>query len=962
MRTPVFILFLLTAIITHSQRITLAGDWRFAIDREDKGIQEKWYNKILPSSIQLPASMAQNGEGDEITINTKWTGSIYDSSFFFRPSLAKYRTPGHLKIPFWLTPLKHYTGRAWYQQDIIFLAGQPEREARLFLERVHTQSRVWINGKEVGSSNSLSAPQVFDLGKLKPGKYTITISIDNRIDDMNVGPDSHSVSDHTQGNWNGIIGKIYVETLSPVRFENIQVYPDVKNKLAHISAWVINNGPLKAEAMLLVAARSYNTGIKQQTGTVSKRITLPAQDTSLVEMDLPMGKNVLLWDEFDPALYLLEARITASGSVDQKEIQFGMREFSIEGTQFMINGRPVFLRGTLNNCEFPLTGYPAMNVTAWENIFAAAKAHGLNHMRFHSWCPPEAAFVAADKAGFYLQPEAPTWPNHGTSVGDGRFIDQYIYDETKRMVNAYGNHASFCMLAAGNEPAGKNQVKYLGDFVNYWKARDHRRVYTGASVAMSWPLVPANQYMIKSGSRGLKWTDAEPESVSDYSEAIKDFSVPYVTHEMGQWCVFPDFDEIKKYTGVYRARNLELFQEDLKDHGMADQARDFLMASGKLQALCYKAEIEKDLRTKGLGGFQLLGLQDFPGQGTALVGVINAFWQSKGYISPAEFRRFCNATVPLARLPKFVFTSNEHLEAGIELFHYGKTALQNAVLDWAIKNDKGDIIKTGKFSPQTFAVGAVSDAGKIDVELKNFASPGHYKLEVSVDKTTFINDWDFFVYPETLPRINLHENDIHFCTELDEEAERVLKQGGKVFLNAAGKIVKGKEVVMYFTPVFWNTSWFKMRPPHVTGILVREDHPAFAEFPTSYHSDYQWWSIVNKAQIMHLEDFPKTFRPLVQPIDTWFMNRRLALVFEAKVGNGRLIVSSAPLESKSPYPAARQLYYSIVRYMQSDQFNPDYEIDIQLIRDLFTTPSNETWDSYTKENPDELKPGAENKK
>jgi hypothetical protein len=212
----------------------------------------------------------------------------------------------------------------------------------------------------------------------------------------------------------------------------------------------------------------------------------------------------------------------------------------------------VYLRGNLNNCEFPLTGYAPMDVESWRRIFRISKAHGLNHMRFHSWRPPEAAFIAADEYGFYLQPEGPSWANHGTTLGDGRFIDQYIYDETTRMEKAYGNYASYCMLSAGNEPAGKNQAKYLGEFVKYWQAKVNRRVYTGASVAMCWPLYPESDYMIKSGPRGLNWNNTSPETQTDYHTAIENFKVPYVTHEMGQWCVFPNFKEIKKYTGVTR--------------------------------------------------------------------------------------------------------------------------------------------------------------------------------------------------------------------------------------------------------------------------------------------------------------------------------------------------------------------------------------------------------------------------
>ncbi|HEY6506327.1 MAG TPA: sugar-binding domain-containing protein, partial [Chitinophagaceae bacterium] len=654
-----FLFCILLSANVHSQLVSLAGQWQFTIDREDKGIAEKWFNKKFIETIVLPGSMAERGKGDDVTLQTKWTGSIYDSSFFFRPSLAKYRTANNLKIPFWLTPAKYYVGRAWYQKEIIVPADWKEKSTRLFLERVHIQTKIWVDGNEVGKNNSLSTPHEFELGKLVPGKHTITISIDNRIKDMNVGPDSHSVSDHTQGNWNGIVGKMYLEALPDVQIENVQVYPDVQHKQAKIKVFVLNKGQRETRAIITASAESFNTNVLQNTKEVFDNVPVKPGDTTLIELILPMTDNVVLWNEFDPALYRLTVKAEANGAIATRKQQFGMREFTIRGTQFMVNGRPVFLRGTLNNCEFPLTGYPSMDAAAWEKIFRTAKSYGLNHMRFHSWCPPEAAFIAADKTGFYLQPEAPTWPNHGTSVGDGRFIDQYIYEETNRMVKTYGNYASFCMLAAGNEPAGRNQAKYLADFVNYWKGKDKRRVYTGASVAMSWPLVPENEYMVKSGPRGLRWTNAEPENNSNYYSAVKDFTVPYVTHEMGQWCVFPNFDEIKKYTGVYRAKNFELFKQDLEDHGMIDQAKDFFNASGKLQALCYKAEIEKDLRTPGLAGFQLLGLQDFPGQGTALIGLIDAFWDDKGYINARQFSRFCSPTVLLTKLPKFVFTNNE---------------------------------------------------------------------------------------------------------------------------------------------------------------------------------------------------------------------------------------------------------------------------------------------------------------
>lgn len=940
-----------------AQAISLAGDWQFQTDHNDAGIREQWFNKKLSDKIRLPGSMLTNDKGDDVTLQTKWTGSIYDSSWFFNPRMAKYRQPGNLKFPFWLTPAKYYVGPAWYQKEVTIPANWQGKHIDLFLERCHTESLVWVDGREAGMQNSLVAPHVYDLtASLTPGKHTITIRIDNRIKAINVGPDSHSVTDHTEGNWNGVIGKIALDATPQVHVDNIQVYPDVANKQAVVVVAI--QGTQGGNAKVTLGATAFNTKIAHVVPTITETVVLNRDTLTTQRFTLPMTDKVQLWDEFNPALYKLQLTLqTPNGEKQQKEVLFGMRAFKIVGTNFTINGRPVFLRGTVNNCEFPLTGFPPMNEAAWIKLFNTAKAHGLNHMRFHSWCPPEAAFKAADLTGFYLQPEGPGWVNHGTSLGDGRPVDKYMYEETNRMANWFGNYASFCMEAVGgNEPAGRNQVKFLTEMIHYWEAKDTRRVYTGASVGNSWPLVPANQYMVKAGARGLNWVNARPESESDFHEAIQKFNVPYVVHEMGQWCVFPDFNEIDRYTGVYKEKNFELFREQLAEHGMAGKANAFLMASGKLQVLCYKNEIEKVLRTKGLAGFQMLGLQDFPGQGTALVGMLNALWQDKPYITPQQVKRFCNAVVPLTRLPKFVYTSDEKLTAQVELFNYGSSELKNAVINWVLKDSTGKILAKGAFDKKNYALGNGLPVGTIEYPLSAIKTPMRLNLDLSVAGTSYGNDWDVWVFPPTVPEV-ANSNNVYYCDTLDEKAVSLLQHGGTVFLQAAGKIEKGKEVVNYFTPVFWNTSWFKMRPPHTLGIVCDPSHPAFKDFPATSHSDMQWWDVVNKAQVMHLEDFPKGFNPILQPIDTWFINRKLALLLEAKVGKGKLLLCSVDLKNElHNRPGARQLLYSLKKYVQSKAFNPTQTVALPAVQALFTQPSRETWNGYTKDSPDELKP------
>jgi hypothetical protein len=936
-------------IVAQTTGMDLSGIWRFQIDRNDVGVQEKWFSKQLNDHIALPGSMNENRKGDDVTLHTQWTASIYDSSFFYNPRLEKYRDPNNLKLPFWLTPVKYYVGVAWYQKEVIIPSDWKGKRIILFLERPHIETRVWANNKEIGTQNSLSVPHIYDLTSyLKPGKNTLSVRVDNRIKDIDVGKDSHSITDQTQGNWNGIVGRIELQSTPKSYIDDIQVFPNVKNKKALVKLLLRGN----SSGILTLEANSFNSDTLHSVVPVIRNYKID-KDSLRLDVELPMGEEMQTWDEFHPTLYRLKITMkSGKNETDVKETYFGMRDFTIKETYFYVNDRKIVLRGTVENCVFPLTGYPSMDVESWERIFRICRNFGLNHMRFHSYCPPQAAFTAADLVGFYLQPEGPTWPNHGSSLGDGRPVDKYLEEEeAKRIVKDYGNHPSFCMFAIGNEPRGR-WVPWVSRFVDYWKSADPRRVYTGASVGNSWAWQPKSQFHVKAGARGLAW-DRRPETNSDYLANIDTVKQPYVAHEMGQWCVFPDFTEIRKYTGVMKARNLELFQEDLFDRGMGTLAPDFLRASGKLQALCYKHEIEKMLRTPKYAGFQLLSLNDYPGQGTALVGVLNAFWEEKGYITAEEFRQFCAPTVLLSRMDKFVFKNNETFKARVEVAHFGEHPLKNMKAIWRIKDPYGKIISKGSLSEKDITIGNCQSLGEVSFPLHSLAKAQKLNFEVKFQGTDITNNWDFWVYPETLPEVDT--SSIYICTQIDNAARSVLDKGGSVLLQLAGKVTQGSDVVQYMTPVFWNTSWFKMRPPHTVGTLINDFHPVFKYFPTDFYTGLQWWELIHKAQVMELTDFPKSFQPIVQPIDTWFINRKLGMLFEAKAGNGKIMVCSADIQNNlEERPVARQLRYSILKYMNSHLFHPENDIDLSLIENLYTK-QGERLEVKTLDAPDELK-------
>lgn len=960
------ILLLLTVFLTlpcticAQKTVNLAGKWDFQIDRNGVGEQQKWYatDAKFDDFIELPGSMPERLKGDIITTKTQWVGAIYDSSYYHNPYMEKYREAGKMKIPFFLTPSRHYVGKAWYRKVVTLNDEVPLYN--LYMERPHIMSRVWVNGKEVLSLNgntpvegwgaSLSVPHVFFLGDvLQKGENTIVVCIDNDYRKVDVGGDSHSVTDQTQGCWNGITGRIELQPVSMIDY--VKVYPDIDRGEARVE--IKNYIEKLRKTTITLRAEAFNTAQKQ---VFEKTFNINSKsDLDTISLVLPM-QGAQLWDEFTPNLYRLTVEMKADKETYTAQTVFGMRKIEIRDRMFYVNGREIQLRGTVENCLFPNTGYPPTDVESWLKVFRRCKEYGLNHMRFHSYCPPEAAFTAADMVGFYLQPEGPSWPNHGVSLRTGQYIDEYLADEAIRICDEYGNHPSFTFYAFGNEPAGR-WVEWCNDNVPIMKSYDSRHIYAGFSVGGGWAWQPGAEYAVKAGARGLnEWANRAPESTFDFSKAISIYNgrdlpehkitVPFVTHEMGQWCAFPNFDEIGKYKGVNKATNFEIFRDVLAENGMESMGKKFLMAAGKLQTLCYKFETERILRTPNYAGFQILSINDYSGQGSALVGLTDVFYDDKGYCTAEDFREFCSPVVPLAKFPKFTYSNTETFTAELSVNNHSKTAISS--VSWSITDKQNTIIAQGSGYQVNVPLSSVTKAQKLT-------------LRVKADNAG-MNHWDFYVYPAQLAPVEGVEKGVYVTETLDEKAIKTLKKGGKVLLCAAGKVTYGREVKQQWTPVFWNTSWFKMRPPHTTGIYVENEHPVFADFPTDYHSDTQWWELVNKAQVMQLTDFPKDFQPIVQSIDTWFISRKIGMLIEANVqiaGSkkvGKLMMTTMDITSDLDRRiVARQMRHSILQYMMSDKFAPKWNIPVERISDLYTKVAGEV-NMFTNDSPEELKP------
>ncbi len=908
--------------------LDLSGNWLARLQGDDR-----------LHTVSLPGSLLTNNLGDDLSVNTRWTGTLYDSSFYYNPYMAPYRRKGHMKFPFFLTPNKHYVGEVVYTRSIVVPKAWKGRKVTLFLERPHIETTVWVNGKAVGHQMSLNTPHVYDVSAVvEPGKKnTIAITVYNGIENVGVGQDSHSVTDQTQGNWNGLAGRMELQCHGRHPVGHVQVFPQVKEEVAT----VVVSGT-KNRVTLLLDGHVVN----------AKRL----DDSTYL---LPM-KNARQWSETSPYVY----HLAVCSRDDTCRTVFGMRAITIRGRQFYLNGHPIWIRGTVENCTFPLTGFPPTDVASWRRIFVKCKQYGLNAMRFHSYCPPEAAFAAADEVGFYLAPEGPSWPNHGVKMNCGMPIDSYLMAETQRMVRHYGNHPSFLMMSAGNEPAG-DWVSWGNRWVAYWKKSDPRRVYCSFNVGGGWAWDNGSEYHVKGGGRGLDWNRAAPQSVDNfeqdlsfprnYKDSIPNHS-PIIAHEQGQWCAFPDLRERSQYTGVYKAYNFDIFEDLLRDNGMAAMAGKFLYASGKLQTLCYRFEMERNLRTRGYAGFMLLGLNDYSGQGTALVGPLNVFWREKGYVDSTQWRQSCNDLVVMAEFPKFVFASGESCKVSVDVYNavYGKELLRGARLSYAITPSVSDTVVRTLDLP----CGKNLHVARIPLDTKT-DRPGKYTLtlRLQTDSRTVTNQYDYWVYPP-LPSQDCapHDRNLYIADSLDAQALAVLRRGGKVLITAAGKVRYGNDVRQTYMPVFWNTSWFKMRPPHTTGLTIDTQHPLFREFPTDDWANLNWWELVNKAQVMNLSELPKDYQSPIQPIDTWHVSRKLGMLVEARVLKGRLLMTTMDISTRLDRRlVARQMRKAILDYMESDCFQPALTLPVSVITDFFSKTAPAV-NMFTIESPDELKP------
>lgn len=928
--------------------IDISGEWRFQL-----GSYIPYSDKcklLTEEMVNLPGSLDENKKGILTTAQDQ-------------ERLSRYYT---------------YTGPACYQKEIFIEEAWKDNYLQIFLERSRA-TRLFVNQEEVvanESSNILPAPQIYPIRDyVKFGQEnTITIVVDNSYPNMPAEAilRSSMATDETQTNWNGIVGRMELQVLGNVRITDIRIYPKEDLKTVRVIFEVVNTSDKLYTGFIQVKARA-------DIHSREILIQLTAGASKIYEIsDYNMGMDVELWSEFNPALYTMDVFLKDSYNFDDildlnnipedKEyrahynVDFGVRSFTVNKAkdQLMNNGDPVFLRSEANCAVFPQTGYAPMAEEPWEKLFSNYQSYGINTVRFHSWCPPEAAFVVADRMGMYLQPELSCW-DHLNMFGD-EIEKAYYKREANAILKTYGNHPSFVMFSLGNE-LHFSDLDYADELLKELKDEDNTRLYSFASNGYYGNLPPsqnsdfytAQAYLrsplrgMYSGMRGFV-NDRHPGSCVNYEEGAKlviNGGHPAISFEVGQFQVFPDvIYELEQYTGVLEPRNLKVLVQQLKEKGTPNEkVKAYIKASGKLSQIGYRQEIEAARRTGNMSGISLLGIQDFSGQGTALVGMMNALGEPKPYdfADPQEFQRFFGQEVVLFETSKFCWTNDETLLGNVLISNYGDNSLDGSIA-YKLEDRDGDTLAKGVLVSNSYAKGELSLAGRIELELGKVRKPTQLKLKLMFDKDNtrynnkeISNSYDIWVYPLATDE---EAQDIYITDIFDEKVLDILDEGGKVFLSPnARKDTIPHSIVGTFTTSFWSSIFKSETQPGTMGLLMDPEHPVFQSFPTEYHTNYQWWPMTKLGRTMDLEHITdekgSKIPPLIQVIDGFLTLRNMGLLYEAKVGKGKLMISSMGLEQlKDQYPEARALRNSIIQYMNSEEFKPKHTLDKEGLNEL----------------------------
>ena len=948
-------------------RILLDGKWHVVLEDGTTG------------QMNLPGTLDENGIGHRDVGANQWhpdavlgnaAGEIDKDAPIATRFTRRYTYEGEARISCKITVPDYGTDR-------LFVLVERARALRLLVDG---------EACAVFRQGTLSTPYIFELTGAAPGEHEFTFLSDNGYPGMPKAAICYSsaATDETQTNWNGILGECSMYTRPQNFIDSLRVYPralkkEEKNKacgyvldvcveLAPGAKEIYKDTKIVLQSEALAAGELENTQMLMEIISCSGEGLTEAgtdkeENPKTVEIwfrDLPLRENVKLWDEDEGNLYEMAATLDNGMSAEDKggstaecRTRFGIRSFGDNGSgRLALNGRAIFLRGESNCAEYPETGHPPMTIPEWKEMLLKYRSYGINCVRFHSHCEPEAAFAAADELGMLLQPELSHWDPKDAFGTEESY--RYYRAELAGLLKTYANHPSFVMLTLGNELQAQEEGRErMRELVKTAKRMDPTRLYASGSNAFYgeegcdpesdfYTSQSCKDVVIRgtfSGMRGYL-NENYPSADRTYDEAMaeirKEYQKPVFSFEVGQFEVLPDFGELESFHGISDPVNLKLIKKRVEERGLLPTWEKYVEATGELSRLAYREEIEAAMRTRELSGISLLGLQDFPGQGTALVGMMNSHLEPKPYdfARPERFREFFGECRILVKLPRYSYEAGERLIAEVEAANFGKKNI-TGVLHWtlterkcaseggnskqeaAAKSEKTAVAAGADTETKSCLPGSYTTIGILNIPLDVTSKNAALTLTVSIGNCT--SAYPVWVYQKTNP---VCPENVYEARIFDERTKEVLQNGGRVYLSPdADKESLPNSIKTQFTTDFWSVGTFADQEGGM-GQLIDTEHPIFKEFPTDFHTDWQWWIMATKRAVI----LPHPMKTIITEMDSYAFLRPMAKLIEFRCLKGKVLLSTMELHKSQQYPEARALQASIYTYLSGENFEPTEEI------------------------------------
>lgn len=916
-------------------RILLNGKWHVVLEDGTTG------------QMDLPGTLDENGIGHRDVGANQWhpdavlgnaAGEIDKDAPIATRFTRRHTYEGEARISSKITVPDYGTDR-------LFVLAERARALRLLVDG---------EACSVFRQGTLSTPYIFELTGAAPGEHEFTFLSDNSYPGMPKAAIYYSsaATDETQTNWNGILGECSMYTRPQNFIDSLRVYPravkkEEKNKAGgYVLDVCVELAPgakkVYKDAKIILQSEALAAGELEDTQTLTEIISYSGEglaeagtdkeeNPKTMEIwfrDLPLRENVKLWDEDEGNLYEMAVTLDNGMSAEDKggstaecRTRFGIRSFGDNGSgRLALNGRAIFLRGEANCAEYPETGHPPMTIPEWKEMLLKYRSYGINFVRFHSHCEPEAAFAAADELGMLLQPELSHWDPKDAFGTEESY--RYYRAELVDLLKTYANHPSFVMLTLGNELQAQDEGRErMRELVRTAKRMDPTRLYANGSNAFYgeegcdpesdfYTSQSCKDVVIRgtfSGMRGYL-NENYPSADRTYDEAMaeirKEYQKPVFSFEVGQFEVLPDFEELESFHGISDPVNLKLIKKRVEERGLLPTWEKYVEATGELSRLAYREEIEAAMRTRELSGISLLGLQDFPGQGTALVGMMNSHLEPKPYdfARPERFREFFQECRILVKLPHYTYEAGERLIAEVEAANFGKRNIEG-VFCWTLAGkksvsengncepaeikSKNTVIATGEDTEITICrPGSYTEVGSLDIPLDFVEKNTALTLKVRIGDS--ISAYPIWVYRKTTP---VCPENVYETRAFDVKTREILQNGGRVYLSPDAD----KESL----------------PNSIK-----------TQFTTDFHTDWQWWIMATKRAVI----LPHPMKTIITEMDSYAFLRPMAQMIEFRCLKGKVLLSTMELHKSQQYPEVRALQASIYTYLSGENFEPAEEI------------------------------------